>query len=168
MIEEKIKGLSAPELVHSGEMVLLGMNRTMSLQNNQTGELWQTFMMNRNRLPAHTGTNLYSVQCYDPDYFTAFAFDRTFVKWAAIRPDTPADPPEGYQMLKVPEGWYAVFQYRGSDSNAPALFRYIFTGWLPGSGYSLDNRPHFEILGPGYKRNDPESEESIWIPVRKI
>jgi AraC family transcriptional regulator len=39
--------------------------------------------------------------------------------------------------------------------------------WLPSSDYVLDNRPHFEILGEKYKINDPESEEKIWIPVRK-
>jgi AraC family transcriptional regulator len=47
------------------------------------------------------------------------------------------------------------------------FFTYIFTRWLPASGYQLDNRPHFEILGDKYKNNDPESEEEIWIPVRK-
>jgi AraC family transcriptional regulator len=39
---------------------------------------------------------------------------------------------------------------------------------LPASGYELDDRPHFEILGERYKNNDPDSEEELWFPVRKL
>jgi AraC family transcriptional regulator len=43
---------------------------------------------------------------------------------------------------------------------------YIFNTWLPKSGYQLDRRPHFEILGEKYKNNNPDSEEEIWIPIQ--
>lgn len=46
-------------------------------------------------------------------------------------------------------------------------FGYIFGTWLPNSGYIMDDRPHFEILGAKYKNNDPESEEEIWIPIKE-
>jgi AraC family transcriptional regulator len=62
-------------------------------------------------------------------------------------------------------GEYAVFDYKGS-SNDSSIFQYIFMNWLPNSGYNLDNRPHFEVLGEKYKNNDPTSEEEIWIPIR--
>jgi AraC family transcriptional regulator len=44
----------------------------------------------------------------------------------------------------------------------------MFREWLPASGYELDDRPHFEILGERYKNNDPDSEEELWFPVRKL
>ncbi|MGK2861531.1 MAG: GyrI-like domain-containing protein [Chitinophagaceae bacterium] len=47
------------------------------------------------------------------------------------------------------------------------MFSYIFNTWLPPSGYDLDNRPHFEILGEKYKNDDPLSEEEIWIPIKQ-
>ena len=62
-------------------------------------------------------------------------------------------------------GLYAVFDYKGLPGN-PEIFQYIFTEWLPGSGYLLDNRPHFEVIGAKYKANSPESEEEIWIPIK--
>ncbi len=65
----------------------------------------------------------------------------------------------------IPEGQYAVFHYKGSSADS-SIFQYIFGEWLPKSGYELDDRPHFEILGAQYKNNDPESEEEIWIPVK--
>lgn len=48
------------------------------------------------------------------------------------------------------------------------MFRYIFGTWLPASGYVLDDRPHFEVLGPGYRPDDPEAEEDIFIPIRPM
>ena len=46
------------------------------------------------------------------------------------------------------------------------IFQYIFGTWLPTSIYTIDNLPHFEILGKKYKNNDPTSEEEIWIPIK--
>ncbi len=34
------------------------------------------------------------------------------------------------------------------------------------SGYEMDTRPHFEILGAQYKNNDPDSEEDIYVPIK--
>jgi AraC family transcriptional regulator len=44
--------------------------------------------------------------------------------------------------------------------------KYIYTEWLPNSGFQLDNKPHFEVLGDNYLGHEnPESEEEIWIPI---
>jgi AraC family transcriptional regulator len=63
-------------------------------------------------------------------------------------------------------GLYAVFLYKGVSAAAAEAFQYILGNWLPNSEYTLDIRPHFEILGEKYKNNDPDSEEEIWIPVK--
>jgi AraC family transcriptional regulator len=70
------------------------------------------------------------------------------------------------EPLALPGGLYAVFLYHGAASQADQTFQYIFGTWIPNSGYSLDNRPHFEILGKKYKNEDPDSEEEIWIPIK--
>ncbi|TQE66329.1 GyrI-like domain-containing protein [Leptospira noguchii] len=48
------------------------------------------------------------------------------------------------------------------------LEHHIFQEWLPNSGYKLEHRPHFELLGSKYKNNDPTSEEEVWIPIVKV
>ncbi len=63
-------------------------------------------------------------------------------------------------------GLYAVFIHKGVAKTADVTFQYIFTDWLPGSYYLIDNRRHFEILGEKYKNGDPASEEEIWIPIK--
>jgi AraC family transcriptional regulator len=74
--------------------------------------------------------------------------------------------PKEMEPYLLPEGLYAVFNYKGAASQGANMFRYIFGTWLPASDYLLDNRPHFEILGEKYKNEDPESEEEIWIPIK--
>ena len=63
-------------------------------------------------------------------------------------------------------GLYVVFLYQGIASAGAKTFQYILGTWLPNSEYTLDNRPHFEILGEKYKNEDPSSEEEIWIPIK--
>ena len=75
--------------------------------------------------------------------------------------------PSEMEPLEIDSGLYAVFKYKGNQSNAANFYRKIYTEWFPSSKYELENRPQFEILGDKYKRNDPNSEEQIWIPIKR-
>jgi AraC family transcriptional regulator len=141
------------------------MRLQMSLSENKTSELWRSFMPQRNTIQNSIGPELYSLQRYPPFYFEAFRPENTFEKWAAVEVAHFGAVPGGMEILIVPPGLYAVFHYRGLSADM-AIFQYIFTVWLPHSGYEMDNRPHFEILGEKFKNGDPNSEEEIWIPVK--
>ncbi|MBY0486603.1 MAG: effector binding domain-containing protein, partial [Flavobacteriaceae bacterium] len=91
-----------------------------------------------------------------------------FVKWAAVVVTSFDFVPDAMETLEIEAGLYAVFNYRGDQSNAASFFNTIYTEWLPNSEYQLDNRPQFEILGEKYKNNDPTSEEEIWIPIKVL
>ena len=69
--------------------------------------------------------------------------------------------------IKIPEGLYAVFLYKGKASEAPKTYQYIFGNWIPNSDHTLDDRPHFALMGKKYKNEDPNSEEELWIPIKK-
>jgi AraC family transcriptional regulator len=88
-----------------------------------------------------------------------------FEKWAAVEVSEFNSVPEGMASFILNSGHYAVFYYKGLSTDTE-IFRYIFGIWLPGSGFELDDRPHFEVLGEKYKNNDPDSEEEIWIPIK--
>ena len=92
-------------------------------------------------------------------------FHQEFEKWAAVEVAAFDDVPEGLETFTLGGGRYAVFDYKGASTDS-RIFVYIFTEWLPASGYALDDRPHFEILGDRYRNADPESEEEIWIPIK--
>jgi len=155
-----------PRIETIAAKTLVGKRLTMSLVNNKTGELWHSFMRQRNEIENTTGAGLYSMQVYNHLYFTNFNPNTEFEKWAAAEVSTMNNVPSGMETFTLPGGLYAVFPYKGLSSD-PQIFQYIFGTWLPNSKYMLDNRPHFEILGSKYKNDDPESEEEIWIPIRE-
>lgn len=150
------------------ETKLVGKRLSMSLTQNRTGELWRSFMPRRNEIQNKTGTDLFSLQIYSEDYFSGdFNPGSVFVKWAASEVSDFGFIPDGMESMTVPEGLYAIFLHQGPASDGPKIFGFIFGEWLPGSGYQVDDRPHFELLGEKYKNDDPASEEEIWIPVRR-
>ena len=138
----------------------------MSSADNKTFELWQSFMPGRKEIQNSIGTELYSIQVYDPLYFNNFNPNTEFEKWAAIEVADYNTVPAEMETIILAGGLYAVFLHKGPASSGPVTFGHIFGTWLPDSDFLLDNRPHFEILGEKYKNEDPDSEEEIWIPVR--
>jgi AraC family transcriptional regulator len=137
----------------------------MSLADNKTGELWRSFASRRSEIANNLTRDLISMQIYGPAYFADFKPTNEFEKWATVEVKDFEKVPDDMETFTLYEGLYAVFDYKGS-SNDPAIFQYIFETWLPNSGYDLDDRPHFEVLGGKYKNNDPTSEEKIWIPIK--
>ncbi len=144
------------------------MRRNMSLVNNQTRALWEQFMPARRRVNSIEGAPFYSVEIYpDLQYFRAFDPTIIFEKWAAMELEEGAAVPDGMELCTIPEGDYAVFLYRGKPSEVKDTYHYIFTVWLPSSGYQLDHRPHLAVMDERYKGEHPDSEEELWIPVRR-
>jgi AraC family transcriptional regulator len=160
MVEEpRIKTLSTIRLI--------GQKRRMSVANNQTKELWQTFMPQKGTIRHSIDNHLYSLEVYDStDYVRSYDPTKECDKWAAIAVSEFTSVPEDMAVLVLPEGRYAVFSYKGKASDAPQVYQYIYGEWLPKSEYELDDRPHFALMGDKYKGDDPDSEEEIWIPVR--
>ena len=153
----------APLIHELPPKTLVGKQQRMSLVHNQTAALWQGFMQQRSQLAAINHL-LYSLQLYDADYFTTFHPAKEFTKWALAEVQDVTHLPEGFETFYLPGGLYAVFHHTGSDTS---IFQEIFSQWLPQSGYELDDRPHFEVLGEKYKNNSADSEEEIWIPVKR-
>ncbi len=153
-----------PRIETLTEKKLIGIKLRMSLMQNKTAELWQSFMKSKNQITNSISDELFSLQIYNETYFTDFNLENEFEKLAAIEVtdfDFVPDHMESYVLLP---GLYAVFHYKGSSADN-SIYQYIYGVWLPNSMYNLDHRPHFEILGAKYKNNDPNSEEEIWIPI---
>jgi AraC family transcriptional regulator len=153
-----------PRFETLNEKKLVGKRITMSLSEDKTALLWQSFMPHRKEINNRVSEELISMQVYNEQYRPG-DLNQEFEKWAAAEVTDFKDLPENMESFILKSGLYAVFSYKGLSTDN-SIFVYIFGTWLPESDFKLDNRPHFEILGEKYKNNDPGSEEEIWIPVK--
>lgn len=156
-----------PRIELLSDKVLVGICLEMNLLNNRTGLLWSQFSPRIKEVTNRITEDKISLQVYPRDYFSQFSPASNFEKWALVEVNDLESIPEGMSPFKMEGGSYAVFDYKGSSSDA-SVFQYIFTQWLPNSDFMLDDRPHFEVLGEKYVNNDPNSEEEIWIPIIPI
>ncbi|MBO2031900.1 GyrI-like domain-containing protein [Siccationidurans ginsengisoli] len=148
------------------ETTLAGQRQRLSLLADTTAALWRSFGQRLRAQPFAGSAERYSVQMYGAAYFQSFRPEAIFEKWAAVAVAQAADVPADLELLVLPAGLYAVFDYQGPASGGPAVFRYIMLEWLPTSGYALDDRPHFEVLPANYRPDAPTAKEEIWIPVK--
>ncbi|MBK8847973.1 MAG: GyrI-like domain-containing protein [Bacteroidetes bacterium] len=154
-----------PEIKLLELKTLIGMHQSMSLVANATQQLWSKFKPRVGEVQSRRNEDFISLQIYPPDYFIEFNPLRAFEKWALVETEAATIAPEGMDIINLPGGLYAVFNYKG-NSNDTRIFQYIYTQWLPASNYVLDSRPHFEVLGPAYIHNDTNAEEEIYIPIK--
>lgn len=149
------------------EIILIGKSLKMTYSQNRTAELWKSFMPFRNSIKNKVGQDYYSIEIYgDADFFKKFDPNKEYEKWAAIKVEGKEQIPQDMKILIIPEGDYAVFNYKGKSTEAGNAYQYIMTQWMPNSAYLLDNRPHFAIMGEKYQNDHPESEEELWVPIK--
>ncbi|WP_163409723.1 GyrI-like domain-containing protein [Flavobacterium ajazii] len=148
------------------EKKLIGKHITMSFTENRTFQLWSSFMPKRKEIQKTIDSNLYSLEVFPVGHFNDFDPQNTFEKWAAVEVSDFSETPSGMEPLIIPNGLYAVFIHKGPATEAEKSYRFIFTEWLPNSEYNVDDRPHFAVMTENYKKDDPDSEEEIWIPIK--
>ncbi|MFM7079078.1 MAG: GyrI-like domain-containing protein [Bacteroidota bacterium] len=152
-----------PKITHSPKLQLAGYYQPMSLYADQTVQLWTRFMTLFVKETYRLGPNRYNVHVYPTDYFTNFDPSKEFIKWAAA--EHRGDVPPTLEELEIPEGSYAVFIHKGPAATVFKTFEYIFNEWLPASDYRVDQRPHFDVMGPDYQKDSDTAEEELWVPV---
>lgn len=155
-----------PKIVTIPAKKLIGFSTEMSLAENKTQEIWKQLMPRLNEVQQAVSADLFSLQIYPEDYFSHFTPFLTFTKWAAVEVKNYDLIPEEFQKIEIPAGKYAVFLHKGNTEMFTKTAQYIYGEWLPKSGYQLENRPHFEVLGDAYLGHEnPDSEEEVWIPI---
>jgi len=154
-----------PRIERLTQKKLIGKRLKMSLANNKTFDLWKSFMPRRKEILNSLNNVMISLQVYYEPVRLG-DLNQEFEKWALVDVSDFENVPNEMETFNLESGLYAVFHYKGLNTDN-RIFIYIFSDWLPKSDYELDERPHFEILGEKYKNGDPNSEEEIWIPIRK-
>ncbi|MCD0471723.1 GyrI-like domain-containing protein [Flavobacterium sp. JAS] len=148
------------------EKKLIGKYIDMSFIENKTFQLWNGFMPRREEIKNALNSNLYSLEVFPVGHFDNFEPGNTFEKWAAVEVSNFNEIPSEMETLVIPDGLYATFIHKGPASEGHKTYHSIFVEWLPSSDYTIDERPHFAVMDEKYKKDDPDSEEEIWIPIK--
>ncbi|WP_055436477.1 GyrI-like domain-containing protein [Lacinutrix algicola] len=156
----------APKIVTLENKKLVGQSIEMSLVDNKTFQLFSVFMPLKKHVQNTIGTDIYEVLIYNSTYLKNFKPTNTFTKWVTVEVNDYSTVTEKMKTLDLESGLYAVFNYKGLAKDFGQMMLYIYTEYLPKSKYQLDSRPHFNVLGEKTKRNSPDSEETVWIPIK--
>jgi len=78
--------------------------------------------------------------------------------------DTKADGEVG--MMKIEGGQYVVAKFEVNSTQFAEAWQWMYSSWLPASGYQPDDKPCFEMYTEEPKDNKFKVE--ICIPVRPI
>lgn len=158
-----------PRLETLPQKHLVGMCVQTHLMENKIPFLWQSFMPRRNEIHNRIGQDLYSIQVFEPGFnYLNFMPQTVHQRWATAEVSNFDNVPEGMETLTLEGGLYAVFTYKGRPTSFPDTWKYIYFEWLPKSGYTLAEKPHFEILGSLYINNHDDSIEDIYVPIKPI
>ena len=150
-----------PKVIQRSEKKIIGMQSTM--HQNQYGNivaLWKRFMPHKKEIQNTVNEELIALQVYS-DFNT---LENSFDIWACVEVSSLESIPEGMTGFTIQKGEYAVFLHKGMD--AAATYQRIMTQWLPNSGFEIDDRPHYQVMGAMYKNGSPDSEEDFYVPIR--
>lgn len=152
-----------PKIINISAKNIIGMKSTMHQDEyGNIVRLWKRFMPHRKAIQNAVNEDFVAMQVYS-DFND---FEKPFAIWACVEVSDLDDIPEGMMPSIIPEGKYAVFLHKGID--ASTTYQRIMTEWLPKSGYEIDNRPHFQVMGDTYKNGSPDSEEDFYVPIKSI
>jgi len=98
-----------PRIEILAEKKLIGKHIKMSFSNNKTGELWRSFMPRRREIGNTVGTELYSVEVYEPLFFDNFNPEKEFDKWAAIEVKNYDTVPDELETITLARGLLCRF-----------------------------------------------------------
>jgi AraC family transcriptional regulator len=118
------------------DKLLVGIAAKMSMASDATPKLWQRFMPRRKEIQN------------------------------AVEVASRNSVPDEMKRFVLRGGHFAVFDHCGPPSEFPKTLNFIFSQWLPQSEWQLDDREHFEMLLPGWRADDLNAREEVWIPVK--
>ena len=154
-----------PKLIESSQINVIGLSTRIKLhEQHKIVALWKQFMPRKRELDNCVSEKLIAMQVFSLDKNGDPKQD--FDIWACAEVDDFNSIPQNLKKFTIPSGKYAVFLHKGTD--ARLTYENIMSKWLENSGYAIDDRPHFQVMGEKYKNGSHDSEEDFYIPIKSI
>lgn len=149
-----------PKIVHRDPHVVIGMQILTKPMSPEIPELWPRFV---NRIPEISPILEPRVSYGVMEMVSGDAGGLSYLAGVSVA-DSAAPVPEGMTAVNLPGGQYAVFQFPLSEVGS--AFDFIFSAWLPRSGFTQAKSPIFERYGEDFDPTDPSSRMEAHIPIR--
>ncbi|MBU2929035.1 GyrI-like domain-containing protein [Winogradskyella psychrotolerans] len=150
-----------PKIKTCSEIKVIGLSSKIKMnEQHKIVALWKRFMPRKHEIENLASKDLIAMQIYS-DFNN---FETPFDIWACAEVLNGHNLPDTMSTFTIPQGDYAIFNHKGMD--AGATYQKIMTEWLPTSGYDIDARPHFQVMGEKYKNGSPDSEEDFFVPIK--
>ncbi len=145
-------------------MKVVGIEYTGLNQNGEVQQLWEEFNSYMNEIRDKVEPYLALGVC------TNMRPDGSYTYVAGYAVTVIAQPPPGMVSRSTPPARYAIFTHHGQLFDVPndlhSTYNYIFTDWLPASGYTYSGSPTLEWYDTRFKLESDESELDICIPIK--
>ena len=154
-----------PTIKQTDEIKVIGLSTKTKLNESQDIlGLWKQFMPRKHELKHIVSEEFIAIQIFNLQ--ESGEPETEFDIWACVEVANFNAVPQSMKSFSIPSGTYAIFLHKGMD--AGLTYQKIMTQWLPNSGYKIDNRPHFQIMGANYKNGSPDSEEDFYVPIQLL
>lgn len=154
-----------PQVIQNSEMNVVGISIVMKQhETHKIRAIWQQFSPRKNEI-----TNLLNNTSIAMQIFSVNENgepEDSFNMWACVEVSELSEIPNGMEGFTIPKGEYLKVLHKGM--NAGDTYQKIMSDWLPNSGYVIDDRPHFQVMGEKYKNGSPDSEEDFFLPIKRI
>ena len=154
-----------PRFESKPTFTVVGKTCHFTMKNNVIPRLWDEFGKYRGAIPHAIHKAAYGV-CFYQSMEDA-KDDITFTYLAGFEVSKVDSLPGGMTARTLPACDYAIFEHKGSLDTLQETYTYIFSQWLPSSGYTVVKQDDFELYGDRFKYGEADSVMEIWIPVKK-
>ncbi|WP_336065608.1 GyrI-like domain-containing protein [Mesoflavibacter sp. CH_XMU1404-2] len=156
------------KIVKTDKILIVGLSATANFLNtNQiTGQLARQFMPRVGEVIHRKDNFKLSLHDYSNFNISEFNPNQTFQKWIGVEVNNLQSVPGQMETLTIYAGKYLVINFEGTIEAFVGFWQDLHFNWLPNSEFDIDNRPHFERLGPDYNPNQAVNKEEIWIPIK--
>jgi AraC family transcriptional regulator len=147
-----------PKIVSRPGFTIVGMKYHGKNENNEIPQMWQAIGPRFGEIGSvadpHTA---YGISANTDSETGEFDY------LAGLKVSSAEEIPEGMVRWEIPEGTYAVL-----PCTLPTIgetFKYAYHTWLPQSGYEPTGGPEYELYGPEFDPQDPDSTFELYIPI---
>ncbi|RAS20449.1 AraC family transcriptional regulator [Paraburkholderia bryophila] len=161
MNETLLTHLEAPRFVDGEPLLVAGLGERYTCETSTAiPSQWQRFNAYFGKVPGQVGGVAYGV-AYNADEAGNFDY------LCGVEVSDFSTLPAEFSRVRIPAQRYAVFSHREHVSTIRRTMNTIWNQWLPASGHTPADAPHFERYDEKFDPVSGMGGLEIWLPLKR-